>query len=208
RDPLVTGVQTCALPICPLPIREPPGGLDHQVHAKVFPGQFLRVFLGENLDRLAVHDEVVIVSFDGCFQGPVNRVILQEIGQRLGVREVIDREKIQLGIAQRRPQHVAPDPPEPVDSDTYGHVSASSLPKTKMPAEQRPAHITASYTGLYRMSSNWGMPGWGFSREHISRPLRCVPSSLFPSGEVVAGGVRRPEATSPESDPSFTLAVA
>src|SRR2546421_621614 len=63
--------------------------LDDKVDAKVFPRQLGRVLLRQELDVVAVDVNGVGVSLHGRSEGAERRVIFQEVGERLGVADVI-----------------------------------------------------------------------------------------------------------------------
>jgi hypothetical protein len=52
---------------------------------------------------------------------PEDRVVLEQVRQGLGVGQVVDRHEIEFLLAERRPQDVAADPPEPIDADFQTH---------------------------------------------------------------------------------------
>src|SRR3712207_9110819 len=64
--------------------------LDHDVGAEVAPREVARVALGEDADALAVDHDRVAVGLDGPRVRAVGRVVLEQEGERLGVRQVVD----------------------------------------------------------------------------------------------------------------------
>jgi hypothetical protein len=53
----------------------------------------------------------------------MDRVIFQEMGERRGIRNVIDRHDLQLPVVERCAQKHPANPAEPVDSDPDRHWS-------------------------------------------------------------------------------------
>src|SRR5436309_14545755 len=104
-----------------VPVRETAGGLEHVVHAEAAPREVLRVPEGQDLDGPAVDDQVVVLGLDRDIQHAVDRIVLEQVGEGLGVGQVVDRDEFQGRIAQRRAQYVAPDASEPVDADADCH---------------------------------------------------------------------------------------
>ena len=51
----------------------------------------------------------------------VDGVVAQQVPERVGIRQIVHRDEIDVLVAERRPHDVAPDPSEPVDCDFYGH---------------------------------------------------------------------------------------
>src|SRR3989475_7452658 len=102
-------------------VREAAGGLDHVIHAQVAPGKVLRVLHGQDLDGPTVDDQVVVLRFNRDIQRAVDRIVLDQVGEGLGVGQVVDRDEFQGRIAQGRAQYVAPDAAEPVDADADCH---------------------------------------------------------------------------------------
>ena len=103
-------------------VGEEAGRLDDDVGAEVGPRQRARIALGEHLDRRPVHDQPVVRRLDGARVRSEDRVVLQELCERLGVRQVVDGDPLDvctggLGGAE----DVAADPAEAVDPHAYGH---------------------------------------------------------------------------------------
>ncbi len=84
---------------CVLSISEQPGGLDHHVHSKVAPGQGGRIPLGDHLDVGAVDPQARARSLDLPGKAAENRVVLEQVGNRLRVNEVVYRQPLDLGTA-------------------------------------------------------------------------------------------------------------
>jgi hypothetical protein len=103
-------------------LREDAGGLDDPVHAQVLPLQVRGVLLGGDAHRAAVDDERAFADRDRAFEAPVRRVELQEVRERRGVGEVVDRDHFEARVGAEDAEHEAPDAPEPVDRHAMSHV--------------------------------------------------------------------------------------
>jgi hypothetical protein len=110
---------------CPLAgavaVREEARGLEHHVHAEVLPGQLRGVPDRQYLERLAVQRDAVAARLDVGLQGAEHGVVLQQVRERGRIREVVDRDEVDAGIAHRGADDVAPDSSEPVDPNFHGH---------------------------------------------------------------------------------------
>ena len=111
-----------------LAVGEEAGGLDHHVGAELAPGQVGGVALGEHLDTVAVDDDRVALGFDLPLVAAVGGVVVQEVGQRLRVGDVVDRDPLDVrALGLGGAEDVAADPAETVDPDAYGHGFSPSL---------------------------------------------------------------------------------
>ena len=65
--------------------------------------------------------QLIILGFDASLQRAVNGIVLQQVGESLGIGEIVDRDELHFGIAERRAQDVTSDSAKPVDSNSYSH---------------------------------------------------------------------------------------
>ena len=99
-----------------------PGRLDHDLGADGAPVQGARVALGEDLHLVAVDDDAVLGRDDLALVGPEDRVVLEQVGERLRIGEVVDGDDVDVGArGLRGADDVAADAAEAVDADAYGH---------------------------------------------------------------------------------------
>jgi hypothetical protein len=103
-----------------------PGRLDHELGAELSPGQLGRIAFRADRDLHPIHHDRVLRGGHLARVAAVDRVVFQEVGQRLGVGEVVDADDLEV-LAARRAEHQAPDPPETIDPDPRRHVPISSL---------------------------------------------------------------------------------
>jgi hypothetical protein len=111
-----------------LGVGEEAGGLDDHVDVVGAPVDVGRVLLGEHLDLVAVDAQPVARGLDRARVAAQGRVVLGQLGQRLGVGQVVDRHELDVGAGRLGgTEHVAADAAETVDTDAYGH-GAENLP--------------------------------------------------------------------------------
>ena len=101
---------------------EATGRLDDDVDAELAPRQVRGVALFEDLDRLAVDDDRVAVERDVGVETARDRVVLEQVRERLVVGEVVDRDDLEVAaLGEGGAEEVATDPAEAVDADLDGH---------------------------------------------------------------------------------------
>jgi hypothetical protein len=99
---------------------EPARRLDHDVDAQVGPWEACRVALREHPHLGAVDEDRAIPLLDLAWEAPVHRVVLEQVGERVHVRDVVQRNELDLGVVLvGGAEDVAPDAPEPVDPDLH-----------------------------------------------------------------------------------------
>ena len=75
-----------------------------------------------NLDGLAVNGDGVIVVADLTGETTHDRVVLQEVGQRLGVGEVVDSDHLEVGaLLSKGAEEVTANAAKTVDTNLDGH---------------------------------------------------------------------------------------
>ena len=106
-----------------LAVGEEAGRLEHDVDAEVAPRQRGRVALGEHLHLLAAGADDAVAELDLARERPEHRVVPQEVGHRLRVAEVVDRDDLDVRAELLlRAEEVAADPAEAVDADPGCHA--------------------------------------------------------------------------------------
>src|SRR6478609_1310578 len=103
-------------------VGEEAGRLDDDVGAQLAPGEVRGVALGERTDLLAVDDDVLVVEVHAQRETAEDRVVLEQVRERLVVREVVDAHD--LDVSARRHDgavEVPSDTTEAVDTDADGH---------------------------------------------------------------------------------------
>src|SRR3954454_7475720 len=109
-------------------VGEEAGGLDHNLYAQVAPGQRGRVLLGEHLELLAVDEDRVVGGLHLTRERAEDRVVLEQVGERARVGDVVDPDPVDVGALRvRRPEYVSADSAEAVDSGPYRHPAVLSI---------------------------------------------------------------------------------
>src|SRR5262249_16241129 len=104
-----------------LTLGEQAGGLHDDVGADTGPIELRRILYLENLDGPAVHRNGVIGMRDLERQIAQDRVVFQQVRQRLGVGDVVYRDELDVLIVYRRPDDVPADASESIDPNLDGH---------------------------------------------------------------------------------------
>ena len=106
--------------------REETGAFHYHIDVELPPRQLGRVALGDDLDAVPIHDQAVAVDFDGARELAVRGVVLQQVGVRVGVAEVVNGDELQAvllaAFVMRAQDHTA-DAPETVDRNLDGHFT-------------------------------------------------------------------------------------
>ncbi|MNL55853.1 hypothetical protein D3C87_1792960 [compost metagenome] len=102
-------------------VGEDAGRLDDELRAELLPGDRGRVALGRDLDLAAVDDDGGVGVIDRAGVDAVDRVVLEEVRERLGVRQVVDADELELGVLEADAQHLATDATETVNPHFGGH---------------------------------------------------------------------------------------
>ena len=96
-------------------------GLDDDLSSDGLPGQDGGIFFLENLNDFAVDGNAVRAGSDLVRQVPEDRVVLEQVSQRLGIGEIVDSDEIDVLVGERGAQNVAPDASKSINANFYGH---------------------------------------------------------------------------------------
>ena len=123
-------------------VGEEPGRLDHDAHTELTPRQLCRIALGEHLERLAVEVDLVADRLDVAGKRPKHRVVLEQVGERVGVGDVVDGHEVDIELPlPGRPEEVPADATEAVDADLDGHADLPPGLRFQVPASRLPAGL-------------------------------------------------------------------
>ena len=101
---------------------EEAGGLQGDLAAEGLPRQVGRVLLGGDRDLLAVDDEGLVGGLDRAVELLVDAVVLQQVGQVLGIGQVVDRDDLELlRLLGQDAEDEAADAAEAIDTDADSH---------------------------------------------------------------------------------------
>ena len=104
---------------------EEAGALEHDVDPEGLPRQLGRVLQREDLDALAADRDRFLVVGDRAagLEFAVNRVVLEQVRERLRVGQVVDGDDLDVGdpALDERADDAASDPSETIDSDFRRH---------------------------------------------------------------------------------------
>jgi hypothetical protein len=103
-----------------------PGGFDDDVHFQRTPRNLGGFLLAEEA-RLSARDadRLLVVRYV-CAQKAVNGVVLEQVGQLVEGRQIVDRDDLYLRHFQRPADHHAADASESIDADATCHSSLLS----------------------------------------------------------------------------------
>jgi hypothetical protein len=107
-----------------LALAEHAGRLDHGVDPEIPPGQLRRVALTEHGDAPLGRHELVILQRQGMGKRAHDRVVVEQVTQRIVIEKVIDRHDLNVAALLDDAKYGAADAAEPVDCDA--HQAASS----------------------------------------------------------------------------------
>src|ERR1700730_9199335 len=113
----------CRLVAC----REKPGRLDYDLRAEFAPRQLGWVALGEHAKSVAVEHDLIALHLDLMRERAVNRIMLEQMGERLCVGDIVDGNDFEILLMKRRAEEHAPDTAEAVDTYFDCHEFRSSL---------------------------------------------------------------------------------
>ncbi|MCY1371374.1 hypothetical protein D9M69_585140 [compost metagenome] len=106
-------------------VQEQAGGFDDDVCADLVPLQVRGIAFLREADLLAVDHQRVAFDADVTLEAAVHAVVLQHVGQVVGLQQVVDRHDLDVAeVLDGAAQHVAADAAEAVDADLDGHVSS------------------------------------------------------------------------------------
>ena len=101
------------------------GGFQHHLRAHAVPGQRGRIFFLEDLDRLAVDRNAVRAGRDGVRQVAEDGIVLQKMGERFRIGEIVDRHEFNVLVGERGANNVAPDASKTINGNFNWHGASA-----------------------------------------------------------------------------------
>src|SRR5262249_56088887 len=86
----------------------------------------------QDLELVAVDRNRVRLRLDRRVQVAEDRIVLEQMRERLGAGEIVDRDEVDISVAERGAHDVAPDATEAVDSypDRHRHPPGQTFHST------------------------------------------------------------------------------
>ena len=105
------------------------------------------VALGEDFDGFAVDDDGVFGGGDFVFEVAEDGVVLEQVGEGGRGGEVVDRDELDVRVAEGRAKDVAADAAEAVNS--YFHCHALRISSIRFEATKGDTHGQTAGVGVY-----------------------------------------------------------
>src|SRR5206468_2764697 len=102
-------------------VAEEPRRFHDDVDAELLPRKRRGIALRAHAHLAAVHEDRLALGRDLGRQGPVDRIVLEEMGQSLRVREIVDAHHFEIVGAERGAEEHPSDTTESVDPASNGH---------------------------------------------------------------------------------------
>src|SRR5690606_31498137 len=99
------------------------GAFERDVDAEFLPRKLGRILDRRHLERIGTDVDRVALDPNLMRETPMHRIIAQEMGIGFNRSEIVDCNDVDVLAARLvdRPNYIASDPPEPVDSNTHLH---------------------------------------------------------------------------------------
>ncbi len=136
---------------------EKPGAFHHHLHTQRRPVDLGRVLDLENFNLLPANRDGVFAAGDVDAEVPHHRVILQQVSQSFGVRNIVDCNNLNVWVVERGTKNIAANPTKTVD--TYLHCHNNPLKRIFSHLGKRTILMTAGREVKLRTS----VAGHGFS---------------------------------------------
>src|SRR6185312_2204199 len=95
---------------------ETPGRFNHNLDAQRGPVDLSRIFRCENADLFIADFDKITFGLHVFFQGSERRVVLQQMCERFGVRQIVGGDELNFGIMQPGADDISPNAAKAVDT--------------------------------------------------------------------------------------------
>src|SRR5580658_3129996 len=112
-------------------VGKPPRRFDDDLSSDRVPGQGSGIFLFKNLDGLAVDRNTVGAGGDLVRKVAEDRIVLEQVGQSLGIGEIVHRDEVEVLVGQCGAQDVASNTSESINANFYGHEASEEIYQPK-----------------------------------------------------------------------------
>src|SRR5262249_24527292 len=151
-------------------VAEDAGRLDDHLDAELLPGQAGRILQRRHPHLSSVDEDGSVLRVHFGRKVAVNGVVLEQVGERLGVGQIIDTDDLDVAIVEGRPEEDATDAAEAVHADpsTHGELlvdtagvtrsdyiprATVSTPTARAPATRSARQHSATVAPVVRTSS-------------------------------------------------------
>src|SRR3989344_2879284 len=105
-------------------------GLYYHIYRQIFPRQSRRIFLGKNLDRLSIDNNMVFIKRDLFWISPVHRIVFEKIRKSFSIGKIVDGHYRKLVLIECGPEKCTPDAAKPIDCDVHRRNITLPIKKT------------------------------------------------------------------------------
>ena len=99
-------------------------GLNDDLRSDRIPGQGSGIFLFEDFDDLAVDGNAVGAGGDFMRQVAEDRVVLEQVGQRPGIGEIVHGDEVEVLVRERGTENIASDASKSINANFYCHSAS------------------------------------------------------------------------------------
>src|SRR5580658_934216 len=105
-------------------IGEVAGRLDDDLRSDGIPGQSGGIFFFEDFYDFAIDRNAVGSGGDFIGQVAEDGIVLEQVGERLGIGEIVDGDEVEVLVRERGAKNVASDASKSINADFYGHAAS------------------------------------------------------------------------------------
>ena len=99
----------------------------NDINLKIFPGKILRITFSEERIANTIDDEIIPSYLDLAGERTKDRIVLQKIGHRVHISDVIDRYDLDLARCMCNTEDGSANSPKTIDSYSIDHRTGTSF---------------------------------------------------------------------------------